>query len=99
MTTGKSDYIPASLRRGKALSLSAKGGPWGQQQPRSVSRKETFPHRSVFSAQPRSWVRDTNWAVLARVEAAISTASALTPGDIYAGLTQNRSVDKFVRTG
>jgi DNA-binding beta-propeller fold protein YncE len=45
-------------------------------------------------------VRDPNGAVLARMESRhVHGVGVDTRGDIYAGLTQDRSVDKFVRTG
>ena len=54
----------------------------------------------MFTAQPRRWVRDTKGAVLARVESRhVHGVGVDSRSDIYAGLTQDRSVDKFVRTG
>jgi hypothetical protein len=45
-------------------------------------------------------VRDANGAVLARMESRhVHGVGVDSHGDINAGLTQNRSVDKFVRTG
>jgi len=45
-------------------------------------------------------VRDAQGAVLARMESRhVHGVGVDSRGDIYAGLTQNRSVDKFVRTG
>jgi hypothetical protein len=45
-------------------------------------------------------VRDDNGNVLARLESRhVHGVRADSRGDIYAGLTQKRSVDKFVRTG
>ncbi len=45
-------------------------------------------------------VRDPKGAVLARMESRhVHGVGVDSRGDIYAGLTQNRSVDKFVRTG
>jgi DNA-binding beta-propeller fold protein YncE len=45
-------------------------------------------------------VRDAGGKVLARMESRhVHGAGVDSRGDIYAGLTQNRSVDKFVRTG
>ena len=43
-------------------------------------------------------VRDAKGAVLARMESRhVHGVGVDSRGDIYAGLTQNRSVDKFVR--
>ena len=45
-------------------------------------------------------VRDAQGAVLARMESRhVHGVGVDSRGDIYAGLTQERSVDKFVRTG
>jgi sugar lactone lactonase YvrE len=45
-------------------------------------------------------VRDANGAVLARMESRhVHGVGVDSRGDVYAGLTQERSVDKFVRTG
>ena len=45
-------------------------------------------------------VRDANGAVLARMESRhVHGVGVDSKGDIYAGLTQDRSVDKFVRVG
>jgi DNA-binding beta-propeller fold protein YncE len=45
-------------------------------------------------------VRDANGTVLARMESRhVHGVGVDSRGDIYAGLTQDRSVDKFVRTG
>ena len=45
-------------------------------------------------------VRDANGAVLARMGSRhVHGVGVDSRGDIYAGLTQNRSVDKFVRVG
>jgi hypothetical protein len=45
-------------------------------------------------------VRDAGGKVLARMESRhVHGAGVDSRGDIYAGLTQDRSVDKFVRTG
>jgi hypothetical protein len=45
-------------------------------------------------------VRDANGAVLTRLESRhVHGVGVDSKGDIYAGLTQDRSVDKFVRVG
>ena len=45
-------------------------------------------------------VRDANGTVLARMESRhVHGVGVDSKGDIYAGLTQDRSVDKFVRVG
>ena len=45
-------------------------------------------------------VRDASGAVLARMESRhVHGVGVDSRGDIYAGLTEDRSVDKFVRTG
>ena len=105
-TTAASSTSPtaptsASRSSRRRASFSASGPAWAARTTSRAARTaiSTSPSRKTAAIPPMSCVRDPQGKVLARMESRhVHGVGVDSRGDIYAGLTQDRSVDKFVRT-
>jgi hypothetical protein len=95
------DRTSASRSSRRTATSSASGPAWG---PDDITRGKDG---NFYIAEQEDGgnpayvcVRDANGNVLARMESRhVHGVGVDSRGDIYAGLTTERSVDKFVRTG